>query len=123
MSDDPGPDARERALNLLGIALRGGRLEVGTVSVKEGARRGTIAVAVLAADAGENARDRVVPQLEAAGVPVAEAADRRALGAALGRERVVVVGVTDRGLAREVLETLSKDVDEADEIGDEADET
>lgn len=107
MSDAPGNDDEGRALNLLGIAQRGGRLEVGTAAVKEGARRGEIAAAVLAGDAGGNARDRVLPLLDAAGVPWAEAADGGALGRALGRERVVIVGVTDEGLAREVMEALS----------------
>ena len=111
MSEAAGPDAEQRALNLLGIALRGGRLEVGTNAVKEGARRGKLAAAVLAADAGENARDRVLPLLEATGVPVAEAADGDALGRALGRDRTVIVGVTDEGLAGEVMDALAGDGD------------
>lgn len=109
MSDAAGEEAgadERRALDLLGIALRGGRLQVGTTAVKEGARAGELEAAVLAADAGGNARDRVLPLLEAAGVPVAEAADRRSLGRALGRDRVVIVGVTDAGLARAVMEAL-----------------
>lgn len=104
MSEAPESAARERSLNLLGIALRGGHLKVGTVSVREGVGRGTVAAAVLAADAGRNARDRVVPRLEAAGVPVLEVADAERLGSALGRDRVVVAGVTDEGLARAVLD-------------------
>ncbi len=107
MSEDAGPEAEERALNLLGIALRGGRLEVGTTSVKESARRGDLSGAVIAADAGGNARDRVLPLLEATGVPVVEAADGEALGAALGRDRTVIVGLTDPGLAGEVLDALT----------------
>lgn len=108
MSEAPSsePGGEERALSLLGIALRGGRLKVGTSAVKEGARAGEIAAAVVAADAGGNARGRVLPLLEAVGVPVAEAGDRESLGRALGRDRVVVVGVTDLGLGREVMEAL-----------------
>lgn len=111
MSDAAGDGPGQRALNLLGIALRGGRLEVGTTSVKESARRGDLAAAVLAADAGENARDRVLPLMEATGVPVVEVADGEALGAALGRDRTVVVGLTDRGLAREVMDALTGEGD------------
>lgn len=111
MSETAGSGAEERALGLLGIALRGGRLEVGTTSVKESARRGGLAAAVLAADAGENARDRVLPLLEATGVPVVEAADGETLGAALGRDRTVIVGLTDEGLAREVMNALAGDGD------------
>lgn len=111
MSEAGGPGAEQRALDLLGIALRGGRLEVGTTAVKKGARRGRLAAAVLAGDAGENARDRVLPLLEATGVPVAEAADGDTLGRALGRNRTVIVGITDEGLAGEVLDALAGEWD------------
>lgn len=105
MTEGSGPP-EERALDLLGLALRAGRLEVGTVAVREAARAGELCGAVVAADAGENARDRVVPLLEASGVPVLEAVDRRSLGRALGRGPVVVAGLTDPGLLSSVQEAL-----------------
>lgn len=97
-----GGGAEAEVLRFLGLALRARRLQVGTRSVKEAARKGELAGAVLAADAGENARGRVRPLLEATGVPVWELADRQRLGEALGRGPVVVAGITDPGFAEGV---------------------
>lgn len=91
--------SRREVLQLLGVALRAGRLVVGTEAVKDRAEAGELAAAVVAEDAGENARDRVCPLLERAGVTVWEVGSRSELGAALGRGPVVVAGLTDRGFA------------------------
>lgn len=79
---------------------------VGTHGVKEAARRGELHAAVLARDATENARDRVLPLLRATGVPIATCESAGALGAAVGRGRIVVAGVTDPGFAGRVLAGL-----------------
>lgn len=103
---DPGPAGDRAALDMLGIARRAGRLAVGTEAVRSGVEAGEIDLVVMARDAGENARGRIVPAAEAAGVPVAEGGTRSDLGAALGRAPTVTVGVADPGLAREVRERL-----------------
>lgn len=96
----------EAALDLLGLALRAGRLAVGTHAVKEAARRDELHAAVIARDATENARDRVLPLLAARGVSVAECESAARLGRAVGRNRVVVAGLKDAGFARRVLAVL-----------------
>lgn len=93
-------------LSLLGLALRAGRLEVGTHGVKEAARRGELHAVVLARDATDNARGRVLPLVRAMEVPVATCSTAAALGSAVGRSRIVVVGVTDPGFAGRVLAGL-----------------
>lgn len=95
----PAEGPRREVLQLLGVALRAGRLVVGTEAVKERAGAGELAAAVMAEDAGRNARDRVRPLLDRSGVPVWEVGSRRELGAALGRGPVVVAGLTDPGFA------------------------
>lgn len=94
-----GPDGR--LLEALGLARRAGRLAVGTRAVREAAETGELALAVVAADAGENALGRLGPVLEG-DAPSVRVADRRALGQALGRGPVVAVGVTDPGLAGKI---------------------
>lgn len=96
----------EAALDLLGLALRAGRLVVGTQAVKDAARRDELLAAVIARDATDNARDRVMPLLDAKGVSVVECDSAARLGRAVGRHRVVVAGLTDAGFARGVLEAL-----------------
>lgn len=96
----------ESALDLLGLALRAGRLAVGTHAVKEAARRDELHAAVIARDATENARDRVLPLLAARDVSVVECPSAARLGRAVGRRRVVVAGLKDAGFARRVLAAL-----------------
>lgn len=103
MSGERDTDA---ALDLLGLALRAGRLAVGTHAVKDAARRDELLAVVIARDATENARDRVMPLLSAKGVSVVECDSAARLGRAVGRHRVVVAGLTDAGFARGVLAVL-----------------
>lgn len=94
---------------------------VGTQAVREATRRGSPGVLVIARDAGENARDRVLPLAEAAGVPWVACGTAASLGRALGRGRTVVAGVVDASLARRVRDLVSGP-GERDEGGDEREE-
>lgn len=102
----PAKRAEEAALNLIGLALRAGRLEVGTHAVKDAARRGELYAAVLARDATENARSRVLPLLRASEVPVVTCESAAELGRAVGRSRLVVVGLRDAGFAGRIVGAL-----------------
>ncbi|WP_420634571.1 L7Ae/L30e/S12e/Gadd45 family ribosomal protein [Candidatus Palauibacter sp.] len=89
-------------LGLLGIATRAGRLALGTRAVDSAARRGRLALLVIAGDASRHALGRLTPEARAASrVTVAS---RRSLGQALGRSDVAVVGVTDVALASRIIE-------------------
>jgi ribosomal protein L7Ae-like RNA K-turn-binding protein len=50
------------ALNLVGLTRRAGRAVIGTKAVREAARRGTLSLALVSRDAGDNALSRVVPR-------------------------------------------------------------
>jgi len=104
-ADPSGKDAE--ALNLLGLARRSGRAIVGTQAVREAARSGSLHLALVARDAGENARNRVVPVFEATGTAWAECGREGALARSVGRNRAVVVGIADRRLAARIEEILA----------------
>lgn len=91
--------SRRRVSGALGLARRAGRAVVGTEAVRSAAAAGDLEIVLMAADASENARNRIRKALRGRSVPVREWADRRHLGAALGRGPVVAVGLTDPGLA------------------------
>lgn len=105
----PEPPDDRSALRMLGIARRAGELAVGSEAVRRGIRAGELALVVVARDAGENARGRVVPPAETGGVPVLELGTRSSLGRALGRSATVTVGVSDGGLAGAVREKARSD--------------
>ncbi len=96
-------NTERRLLGLLGLGVRGRGAVVGVERVREAARRGTLAVAVVAPDASRHSRDKVVPLLSARRVRIIEGPSAEALGRAVGKESTAVVGVTDRALAKGVL--------------------
>jgi ribosomal protein L7Ae-like RNA K-turn-binding protein len=95
------------ALSLVGLARRSGRAIVGTGAVREAARGGSLRLALVARDAGENARNRVLPLFDATGTPWMECGRNGSLAQAVGRERAVVVGISDPRLAARIGEILA----------------
>ncbi|MGH7447302.1 MAG: L7Ae/L30e/S12e/Gadd45 family ribosomal protein [Longimicrobiales bacterium] len=90
-------------MGLLGMATRAGAIVTGTERVREAARSGTLRLAVLAMDASENSRGKLLPLLIARGISHVIRYDRNELGAAIGRGPLSAVGVVDRALANRLL--------------------
>jgi ribosomal protein L7Ae-like RNA K-turn-binding protein len=93
-------EAPEAALRLLGLAARAGAIVPGTERVREAARSGRLRLVVIAADASANAKEKLLPLLAKRGVGYIVAANRDALGVAVGRAPLSAVGVSDAGFAR-----------------------
>jgi ribosomal protein L7Ae-like RNA K-turn-binding protein len=89
----------DRALDMLGMATRAGVVVPGTERVRSAARDGTLGLAIVAADASRNSRDKLVPLLAARGIPHVVMYDRGELGAAVGRGPLSAVGVIEPTLA------------------------
>ena len=96
------------ALNLLGLTRRAGRAVIGTKAVREAARRGTLSLALVSRDAGDNALSRVVPVFDATGTPWLLCGSHETLGRAIGRDRAVVIGVEDARLGRRMRQILER---------------
>lgn len=92
--------AGRKLLGLVGLGLRGRLVVVGVERVRDAARRGTLALVVVAPDASRHSLDKVLPLMRAKHVRVVQAPSAIALGAAVGRETTAVVGIVDRNLAR-----------------------
>jgi len=95
--------ARRRLLGLLGLGVRGRLALVGVDRVREAAHRGTLRVAVVAADAAKNSRAKVDGLLAAKKVPTIEVPSASELGEVAGRESTAVIGVVDAQLAKGIL--------------------
>jgi ribosomal protein L7Ae-like RNA K-turn-binding protein len=108
----PQPEQRparpDRVLSLLGMATRAGAVVPGTERVREAARAGTLRLAVMASDASENSRGKLLPLLTARGISHVIRYERNELGAAIGRGPLGAVGVVDTALADRLL-TLMHD--------------
>lgn len=99
----------DRSLALLGMATRAGAVVTGTERVRDAARAGTLQLAVIAADASDNSRGKLLPLLTARGISHVIRFDRNELGAAMGRGPLSAVGVMDTSLAARLLTLMGAD--------------
>ncbi len=112
--------ARQRLLRLIGLGVRARGAVVGVQQVRQAAKKGTLAFAVIAPDASHNSLDKLLPLLRARGVRYAHDVSATELGAAVGRESTAAVGIVDRQLAkgiRDIVESGDSDVAESDRRG------
>lgn len=99
----------DKALSLLGLALRGNNLAVGEEPVEEACKTGRAKLVLTAADGAANSVDRARRWAENGGVPWLEAPwDKGTLGGALGRSACAMAALTDRGLAYALIRRLAE---------------
>lgn len=100
------PDRRARVAGLLGLGLRARSVVVGVDLVKGAVKSGKAKLVFVAPDASVHSRDKLVPLLRARRTAWYDALDAHALGAAVGRETVAALGVTDAALAKGIRHVL-----------------
>lgn len=93
----------KKVLGLLGLGVRGRLALVGVDRVREAVKKGTVHVAVVAADAAANSRQKVDGLLAGRSVPTLEVASAAELGRVAGKETTAIIGVVDGKLAAGVL--------------------
>lgn len=91
----------EKALaDLLGLAARARGLVHGTDMTRKAVREGEVRCVVLAGDASPTQAQKILPLLQARGVPFHVCLSREALGSAIGRGPVSAVGITNDSFAK-----------------------
>src|SRR5688572_20477735 len=102
-SGKPGPEGDglpiDRVLRLLGLGIRSRGAVVGVERVREAAKGGKLAFAVVASDASKNSMDKLLPLLRARRINFIEVPSAAQLGAVAGRDQTAAIGVLDRQLA------------------------
>ena len=99
----------DKILNLLGLAKKAGRLEVGEEPTGAAARARDARLIVVAADAAENTTRRVRHFADAGQcLWVRIPAEKDQLGSALGRSSCAMAAITDIGFAQAVAEKLAE---------------
>ncbi len=99
-------NAASRALGMLGLCARAGRLAFGANAAAEAVRSGRSRLAVIDAGAGPNTRKMLenACRSHAARLYAAEG-----LGEAVGRQGRMAVAVLDEGMARRVAELFDRE--------------
>jgi len=91
---------------LLGLARRAGAVAPGTGSTRRALKEGRARLVLLAQDASETQRDKVMKLLRHGTTPRATLGTRRELGLAVGSAPVSAVAVTDGEFAKELVARL-----------------
>ena len=98
----------EKALRLIGMALRAKRLEVGVDSVSGLIASGRARLAVVASNASPRAADRLHDFAEANDVPFIKAPfTKEDLGRALGRSECAAVATADAGFSKAIAKSIN----------------
>ena len=100
--DDVDAATERRVLGLVGLGIRARNVVVGTEQVRMAARKGRLALAIVAPDASPNSLKKLLPLLQALRVRVVQGPGAETLGSAVGRHSTAAIGVTDASLARGV---------------------
>lgn len=99
-----------KALGLLGIALKAGKLEMGEEPVTASCAAHHAKVVLLASNAAENTARRAAQLSEKGKVPcVTVPFTKEELGWSLGRTSCALLAMTDNGLAASFLEKLAQE--------------
>lgn len=86
-------------LGYLGLGLRAGSVVVGVDAVRRALQAREVRCIVVARDASQRAREKVLRLATALGVPQVEGPGASELGAGLGKPPVMIAGVRDAALA------------------------
>ena len=99
----------ENVLNLLGLAKKAGRLELGEEPVGASCRARKARLVILASDAADNTVRRAEHFAEAGGtICVTAPFSKDEMGAATGRSSCAMIAMTDAGLAASFLKKLAQ---------------
>ncbi len=91
----------------LGLGLRAGSVVVGVDAVRRALQARECRCVVVARDASQRAREKVLRLAAALGVPQIEGPDAATLGAGLGKPPVMVAGVRDAALADGIIRAVA----------------
>ena len=94
-------------LDLVGLSARAGALVTGTDAVRGAVREGAVVQVILATDAADGQRRKLVPLLESRRIPYHTIFTRDELGAASGRAPLSAVAVSNRKLGERITELLN----------------
>ncbi len=92
----------------LGLAMRAGKLVTGEDMVIESVRSGETKLVIVAEDASAGTFKKVNDKCIYYQVPIHQYGRRDQLGASIGKEARVVIGINDAGFARMLLKQLDR---------------
>ena len=88
----------------LGIAQKAGKAVSGDFAVQDALRKGKVKLLLIAKDASENSRKRLINFCDEHGIKTVDVLDREQLGRSLGKAPRSAVGLMDNNFVKMILE-------------------
>ena len=92
----------DKALSMLGLAAKAGKVVSGEFSVEKMVKAGKMDLVIVAGDASDNTKKQFRNMCAFYKVPIVIYADKETLGKSIGKEMRASVGVTDAGFANAI---------------------
>lgn len=105
-----------KALSLVGIAKKAGRISVGESAVKDSIRFGKCGLVIIAGDASDNTKKSVINSCKYYGATYYEVGTKEEIGRAIGKGNTSSVSVNDEGLAKAIEEKLQCNFNGGDKL-------
>lgn len=99
-------DIKDKALSLLSIAAKAGKVVSGGFMCEKAIQEGTASLIIIAEDASGNTRKKFTDKSTFYNVPCRVAGTSDMLGHRIGKQNRMVVAVTDEGLAKQITNKL-----------------
>ncbi|EOT28995.1 YlxQ-related RNA-binding protein [Enterococcus saccharolyticus] len=96
---------KQKALNMLGLAMRAGKLVTGEEMTIKDVKSQKAKLVLIAHDAGKNTQKKVKDKSSFYQVPCLDHFDSNELSQAIGKDRMVV-GILDSGFAKRIEELI-----------------
>lgn len=97
---------RDKVLNLIGLALKAGKVKSGEFMTEKAVKTGAAALVIVAEDASDNTKKKFRNMCEFYKVPIRTYAIKDDLGHAMGKEFRASLAVTDEGLAQAIMKKM-----------------
>jgi ribosomal protein L7Ae-like RNA K-turn-binding protein len=98
---------KDKALSLLGLAARAGKIASGEFSVEKAVKSGKAYLVVIAEDASDNTKKMFRNMCEYRDVPLYYYSDKETLGHAIGKQFRVSLACLEPGFAKAVIEQIT----------------
>lgn len=98
-----------KAMNLLGLAQRAGKVQSGDFIVEKALKAKAVKLLLLASDAGPNNEKKYRQLAQVHGVPIRRLATKEELGHAIGKELRVVVAINDEGFSKSMMKSIDEE--------------
>lgn len=101
----------QRFWGMLSLSMKAGALFVGESRAQETIRGGKAELIILSADASANTKKKFSDMASYRKLPLITVTDRESLGAAIGRKFAVIIAVSDKGFADNLLKLYNNSIE------------